>query len=115
MNLAGDGDSITIVPISHEFPDHPTSADEPDWLIVTVDAHTSLGSWSSRAACLTVREAQWIGRWLRSVVPGQGELAVHDDVTFGTDLEFQEPVLAFEAVGDAGSGMRIRVRVYLSY
>jgi hypothetical protein len=49
------------------------------------------------------------------VVPGQGELAVHDDVTFGTDLEFQEPVLAFEAVGDAGSGMRIRVRVYLSY
>jgi hypothetical protein len=115
MNLGGDSDSITIVPIAHEFPGHSTNEDEPDWLIVTVDARTSIGSWSARAACLTIREAQWIGKWLRSVVPGHSELAVHDDLAFGTDLEFQGPLLAFKAVGDAGPGMEIRIRVYLSY
>ena len=115
MKLIGDSNSVTILPIAREFPERGPNTEEPDWLIVALDVETRDGSWSARAACLTTREARWIGKWLRWVVAGGGSPTAIDDRAFGLDLSFEEPLLAFKAALGMGPGVEIRIRVYVSY
>lgn len=115
MKLSGDGASITILPLGREVADRALNGEEPDWLVIALDARTSQGTWSARAACLTSPEARWIGRWLRWTVGARNEIVAPDDRDFTNNLEFQEPLLAFEAVPSVGLGVIHLIRVYMSY
>jgi hypothetical protein len=114
LNLSSsDGTSVILRPVAYEFPDSHDAV-ECDWLVIEVSATTTDGTWSSRDACLTTRDAPGIAEWLRGVAASSVPASLPDaDGDITPDLTFLEPALAF-SLAPNDDGLK-HLRVHLTY
>ena len=95
--------AITIEGV-HQYPPEIANAgfvpDPSPWLDIHVQARTVAGSWECHDDMLELRSVRFIAKWFRALAKGAPTHSA---------IYFEEPELAFEAIGRIASGLKVRV------
>lgn len=73
---------------------------ESPWLDVHIEAQSPAGSWTCEGDLFELHNVPFIAGWFRALADGRD---TH------REIYFEEPNLAFEAIGEVASGLRLRV------
>jgi hypothetical protein len=103
MLLRGEnGDSLALRISGYQFPEAEDLVQRYSWHMIEGGASCGPATWSFRHPALTCCESVRLGAWLKQAADG---------IELNSVLEFTEPNLRFEIVGQAKGAVILEVRL----